>query len=283
VATLLLLIGAFPGVLSAQVTQLGSSGQVGERFKDVPARPTPRLPSGKVNLGAPVGEIGLWLPFHGGSERLVNPDNLSATAAADYAGRPAVSAIPFQPWARALHLDRRSNQLEPHTRCKPSFGPRQFLTPYGVMFLDVPDLQRIFIIDQGGPHTYRTIYMDGRPHPADLLPSYYGHSIGRWDGDTLVVDSRGFSENFWFDRSGLPHTERLHLIERFTRTDSKTMKYEVTIDDPGAYTAPWSAGFVLGWDPSAELFEYICQDNNLASELMVGSHESINRHTIIVP
>src|SRR5574342_541060 len=149
--TLLFLIAVFPCVLSAQIVQLGSSGQVGERFKDVPARPTPRLPDGRVNLGPPPGEIGLWLPFHGGSERLINPDNLTAEAAAQYPGRPTVSAIPFQPWAKALYTDRRSNQFEPHTRCKPSFGPRQFLTPYGVEFVDLPELQRIFIIDQGGP------------------------------------------------------------------------------------------------------------------------------------
>jgi len=263
--------------------QLGSSGQIGLRQQDAQARPTPRGADGKVNLGPFPGETGMWLPFNGGNERLVNPDNITAEAAAQFAGRPKLSEVPFQLWARALYNFRRSNQLEPHTRCKPSAGPREFLTPYGVEFVDMPELQRILIMDQGGPHTFRTIYMDGRPHPKELTPSYYGHSIGHWEGDTLVVDSRGFNESFWFDRGGLPHTEQLHIIERFTRLDSKTLKYEATIDDPGAYTAVWSGGFLLGWDPGQELFEYVCQDNNLAHELMVGEQEFIDRQKMIVP
>jgi len=263
--------------------QLGSSGQVGQREKNTPARPAPRRPDGRVHLGPPPGETGLWLPFNGGSERLVNPDKMTLETSAQYPDRPKLSEVPFQPWAREVHRDRSSNQLEPHTRCKPSGGPRQFLTPYGVEFVEMPELQRIFIMDLGGPHTYRIIYMDGRPHPEHLAPSYYGHSIGRWEGDTLVVDTRGFTEGFWFDRSGLPHTERLRMIERFTRTDSKTIKYEVTIDDPGAYTRTWSAGFLLGWDPQADLFEYVCQDNNIAPDLMVGGREAAGRTSLFVP
>jgi len=271
------------GTVSAQIVQLGSSGQVGERFANLPARPTPRWPDGKVNLGPNPEEIGMWLPFSGATERVINPDNLSADAAAQYPDRPSMSEVPFQPWAKELYLYRRGNQFEPHTRCKPSGGPRQFLTPYGVEFVDLPELHRIFIMDQGGPHTYRTIFMDVRSHPKDLTPSYYGHSIGNWEGDTLVVDTRGYNEAFWFDRTGLPHTERLHTVERFTRKDSKTMKYEITVDDPGAYTTVWSSSFVLGWDPEQELFEYICQDNNLASGLLVGSQNSVDRTSPIVP
>jgi hypothetical protein len=273
----------FTGELSAQIIQLGSSGQVGERFANLPARPAPRMPDGRVSLGPYPGEVGMWLPFSGATERVINPDNLDAAAAAQYSDRPSMSEVPFQPWAKELYLYRRGNQFEPHTRCKPSGGPRQFLTPYGVEFVDLPEIHRIFIMDQGGPHTYRTIYMDVKSHPKDLVPSYYGHSIGRWEGDTLVVDTRGYNEAFWFDRTGLPHTGQLHTIERFTRRDSKTMKYEITIDDPGAYTAVWSSSFMLGWDPEQELFEYICQDNNLASGLLVGSQESVDRTSPIVP
>ncbi len=125
--------------------------------------------------------------------------------------------------------------------------------------------------------------MDVSAHPKDVVPTAYGHSIGHWDDDTLVVDTRGYNEAFWFDRTGLPHTEQLHTVERFTRTDSKTMKYQVTIDDPGAYTETWSSSFLLGWDSEQELFEYICQDNNLATGLLVGSQESVNRNSPIVP
>jgi hypothetical protein len=260
------------------IRQLGSPIEIGARERNTPAKPTPRWPDGRVNLGAPPGQFGLWLPFAGVNERLVQPDTADPQA-----DRPRFRDVPFQIWARAMYNYRIGNQFEPHTRCKPSAGPRQFLTPYGVEFVDMPELKRIFIVDVGGPHTYRTIFLDGRSHPKELTPSYYGHSIGHWEGDTLVVDTRGFNEGFWFDRTGLPHTEQLHMIERFTRTDSKTLQYRVTIDDPGAYTQAWSSSFVMGWDGEQELFEYICQENNLAADLMLGSQEQVDRRREIVP
>ena len=133
---------------------------------------------------------GLWLPVFG----ILDPI------------APAAK-VPFQPWARAVYDDRQKHELEPHTRCKPSGAARQFLTPYGVEFVELPEPQRVYIFDIGGPHTFRTVYMDGRSHPRDFTPTYYGHSIGWWDGDTLVVDTIGYNEAFWLDRRGLPHTE----------------------------------------------------------------------------
>jgi hypothetical protein len=126
--------------------------------------------------------------------------------------------------------------------------------------------------------------MDGREHPKDLEPSYYGHSVGHWEGDTLVIDSVGFNESFWLDRRGMPHTAQLHTIERFTRKDAETIAYEITVDDPGAYTAPWKGGFDLQFDRGVELFEYSCQQANYAVELMVGGERSsIDRTSPIVP
>jgi hypothetical protein len=191
--------------------------------------------------------------------------------------------IPWQPWARGVVADRDANELEPHTRCKPSGVTRPFLTPYGVEFVELQELQRIYIFDIGGPHTYRTIYMDGRSHPANPSPTYYGHSIGWWEGDSLVIDTVGFNEGFWLDRLGSPHTDRLHTLERLTRTDLNVMQYEVTIDDPGAYTKTWKSGFNLRWDPNVELFEYVCQQQNYAHELMLGAHESVDRSSPIIP
>lgn len=279
----LLAITTLAGQSNQPIRQLGANVEIGLRERATPAKPAPRWPDGRVNLGASPGEAGLWLPFHGITERLANPDDIDAEAEKDYAGRPRLHEVPFQPWARALYNFRNGNQFEPHSRCKPSGGPRQFLTPYGVEFVDLPELKRILIVDLGGPHTYRTIYLDRRTHPKDLVPSYYGDSIGYWEGDTLVVDTRGFNEGFWIDRTGVPHTNQLHMIERFTRTDSKTMEYRVTIDDPGAYTETWTTGFLLGWDSQQELFEYVCQDNNLAADLLVGSQDSVDRRRSIVP
>jgi hypothetical protein len=253
-------------------------GERGGGAPAAPAKPTPRKPDGKPVLGTMRGEVALWLPGAGGSERFVAADTETPPP-----GKLRVSEVPWQPWTRAVYEDRVANQLEPHTRCKPSGGPRQFLTPYGVEILEMPELQQILIFDLGGPHTYRVIYMDGRPHPKDFLPTYYGHSTGSWDGDTLVIDTVGFNDKFWLDRQGTPTTEKLHMVEKLTRTDYNTIKYEVTIDDPGAYTKPWTSGFNLRWVAGSELFEYICQDNNYAADLMVGTQEFVDRTSKIVP
>ena len=240
-------------------------GQRGQRGPAVPPRPAPRRPDGRIDLGPLPGEKGLWVA---GITNLRLPEG---------------QEIPYQPWAAALAQYRRQDQLEPHTRCKPSGGPRQHLTPYGVEFVELEDPKRIVIFDVGGPHTFRIIYMDGRPHPKNLVPSYYGHSIGRWEGDTLVIDSVGYNENFWLDRGSAVHTEKLHLTERLTRLDANNIRYQLTVDDVGAYTAPWTGEFNIRWTNGDELFEYICQENNFAPNLMVGTATEVDRTSNIVP
>ena len=185
--------------------------------------------------------------------------------------------IPFQPWARAAYDVRQIDQFEPHTRCKASGVSRQFSTPYGTEFVEVPDLQRLYIMDNGGPNSYRIVYLDGRSFPESLPLTNYGYSIGRWEGDTLVIETRGLNEKFWLDTRGTPHTAQLKFTERITRTDMNTLKYQATIDDPGAYTKPWTTTeFILRWRPGDELFEYICQQFNLGTELMLGSQDEID-------
>jgi len=207
----------------------------------------------------------LW----GGSGRLaINPRS--------YEPRTTLNApihiddVPLQPWARALLDYRHAFFLkdEPYTRCKPSPGPRLWTTAYGFEIVDVPELKSIFILNIAGPHSWRVIYMDGRPHPTgdDLRPTFLGHSVGHWEGDTLVVDSVGFNEKQWFGGS-YPMTDKLHLIERISRPNLKTLSYEFTIDDPGAYTQPWSGKWTItdktasSWLADSEMFEYICQDS----------------------
>ena len=241
-----------------------------ERSRQADAEPVPRLPDGTVNLGITSSEKGVWLPR-------------DRTDLGRRSTLAPVEAIPFQPWAKALYEDRQIHELEPHTRCHPSGAARQFQTPYGVEFVQLPALQRMFIIDIGGPHTYREVFMDGRAHPQNILASSYGHSVGHWEGDTLVVETVGFSERFWIDRTGLPHTERLRTVERFTRLAFDTIKYEILIDDPGVYTRPWSGGFDLRWGPDTEVFEFICQDNNTATELMMKGDEEVSFASRIAP
>jgi hypothetical protein len=233
-------------------------------------KPVPRLPDGTMNLGITSDEKGVWLPR-------------DRTDLGRRSTLAPVETIPFQPWARALYEDRQIHELEPHTRCHPSGAARQFQTPYGVDFVQLPDLKRVFIIDIGGPHTYRVVYMDGQPRRPDDVPSSYGHSVGHWDKDTLVVETSGYSERFWLDRTGLPHTEKLRTVERFTRTDFNTIKYEVLIDDPIVYTRPWSGGFDLRWSADTEVFEYVCQDNNTATEYMMKGDEEVHFRNAITP
>jgi hypothetical protein len=105
-------------------------------------------------------------------------------------------------------------------------------------FLQQPNL--FVILFEGNIHSYRQIFLDRKEHPKELNPSWYGDSIGRWDGDTLVVDTVGFNDRTWFDFAGHPHTEQLHTIERFRRMDLGMIEYNVTIEDPGAYTKPFT-------------------------------------------
>jgi hypothetical protein len=251
-----------------------------------PAKPTPRWPDGTVNWGAPIGEKGLWNVAGGvfADPEAVAPGAPQGRDFDTFPGRPKLNQVPFQPWARAVYDYRQHNQLEPYTRCKPSGAFRQVATAYGTQFVHFPELQQFIIFQTGGSHSFRTIYMDGRSHPKDLAPSYYGHSIGHFEGDTLVVDTVGYNERMWVSNlEGMPHSDRLHTIERFTRTDFNTMTYEMTIDDPGAYTATWKTGWYIRFTPGVESFEFICQDNNKADEMMVGTMGEVDRTSPFVP
>ena len=261
--------GSTQDVVGGGTLQQGRAGG-GRGRQGAPPRIPPRNSSGRVVLmGATPSEKGVWLPTIGITAPIFE--------------RSKIDEVPWQPWARALFVEREKHELEPHTRCKASGMARQFETPYGVEFLELTEEQRLYIFDIGGPHTFRTVYMDGRSHPKDLTPSYYGHSIGWWEGDTLVIDTVGCNERFWMDRRGVPHTDRLHTIERFTRNDYNAIRYEYTVDDPGAYTAPWKGTFNLRWEAGQELFEYVCQQANYAHELMVGTFSEVDRTSPIIP
>ena len=274
-ATLTVLAIAVAGVAVAQPAAqntLGSSSSTvapqQQQRQASAAGPAPVNAAGRVVLGgATPADKGTWTPVFGITDPITPYD-----------------MIPFQPWSKALFDYRQTRELEPHSRCKASGAARQFLTPYGVEFLEMTDLKQMYIFDIGGPHTFRTIYMDGRAHPQDWQATNYGHSVGHWEGNTLVVDTVGYNEEFWMDRRGMPHTDKLHTIERFTRKDEGTIDYRITIDDPGAYTKTFEGGFNLRWNPGEELFEYVCQQANYAVELMVGGGaDSVDRSSVIIP
>ena len=208
-----------------------------------PNRPAPMLADGTVDLS------GVW---SGGGEteigRLLKPGELDTI---------------LQPWARKLMASRHDG-LDPYQYCLPG-GPLRLTGGFAWRFVQHPTVNAkyIFQLQEANAHTYRQIFTDGRKHPEDPSPTWYGHSIGWWEGPTLVVDTIGLNDRFWLDGSGIPHTERLHLIERWTRTSYTTLRREVTIEDPGAYTRPFTVTYTarLG-TPDSEIMEYICIENN---------------------
>ena len=219
------------------------------------SKPIPRLPDGKVDLTGP------WVG--GGTIADIERD-----------GGLKPGELPLLPWAKELR-DKRKSQDDPYTICLPMSVLRT--NPYPWKFANSytsKGLTHIYILHElmdAGAH--RVVYMDGRSHPDDLLPTWLGHSIGRWDGDTLVVDTVGFNDKFWFDRQGTPHTEKLHTIERWQRTNMGTLINTVTIDDPGAFSKPFTVTFPARLAaPSDDLMENICQENNQFG--VAGGHEN---------
>jgi hypothetical protein len=180
-------------------------------------------------------------------------------------GLPKGETVPLLPSARAI-MEKRQSKDDPQASCLPSGVPR--IAPYPWRIVQTPT--HIFFLFEANIHSYRQIFMNGK-HPADPDPTWYGHSIGRWDGNTLVVDTVGFNDRFWFDFKGHPHTEKLHIIERYTRKDVGTLVNQITIDDPGAYSRPFTMTFTATLAPPGdELMEYICSENNQDVEHLVG-------------
>lgn len=232
-----------------------------------PSAPTPRWPDGQPRLGPAPGKKGYWgvasttvMVENKGAKIPMNADGLLINLA------DADRVAPFQPWAKAVYLERQRNLLksDPIARCLPQGGPRQFQMPNGFQFLEQREIGRIMLLLGGGDRNWRVIYTDGRPAvpAAEAVLSYYGTSTAKWEKDTLVVDSAGYSERFWMANGGLPHTEALHLTEKFTRTNYDTLKYEVTVDDPHTYTRPWTASWTIQWVPDKEIEEFFCEDNS---------------------
>ncbi len=230
----------------------GRGGERGAAEKPSAAvEPAPRWPDGHVNLGSTPEHKGYWE---------VRPG---------LGGMPREADVPFLPWSKALYDFRRgkADLYPPLVNCKPSGGPSFFNAP-GFEIVEIPEQKAIYILDIAGAHSWRVVYMDGRPHPSGpgVRPTFLGHSVGRWDGDTLVIDTVGFNEKQWI-AGAFPTTTQLHLTERISRPTLRSLVYEATVDDPGAYTKPWSLKWQITektnskWIDGGEMFEYICQDD----------------------
>ena len=246
-------------VLASAVALLVATMGAEAQWLTLPTPGTPRLPDGKPNLRAPAPKTREGKPDFSG---------IWATPVQKYLNNLAADGVdvPMTAWAQQIYKQRQDNEGRdrPSSTCLPHsvtdfdahFTPRKILqTPTEVVML------------YEGYHTFRQIHTDGRALPKDPEPAWFGYSVGRWDGDTLVVDTIGNHIGTWLDDSGHPHSEALHIIERFRRIDFGHMSVQITIDDPKAYTRPWTVSF--GWDllPDTELLDWVCENNKNAELL----------------
>jgi hypothetical protein len=195
---------------------------------------TPRAKDGKPDL------TGVWNPdgkFSGDFARALKPGE-------------KISVLP----AAEKMMKEAKKKNDPSTRCLPMGVPR--LSTFPEKIVQTP--KEVFILHEGDIHTFRLIYLGDRPHPAELGPSWYGDSIGKWEGDTLVVDTIGFNDRSWLDSVGHPHTEQLHVTERYRRPNAGNLELEVTIEDPGAYAKPFTIAGKFTLVAGKEIKERYC-------------------------
>jgi hypothetical protein len=244
---------------------LAVSTPVAAQWEPWPLKNVPRLANGKVDMAAPArrtpdGRVdlsGFWMP--------TNPVKHLLNLAADL--KPG--SVPLQPWAQKLYEERIDNNAKDHpgVRCWPSGIPEKNNIPDGLKVVQTPDLL-LFLYESRT--IYRQVFTDGRPLPKDAQPAWQGYSVGRWEGDTLVVDTIGQNGKTWLDMRGLPATEALKVTERFRRPTIGNILIDVTIDDPKAYTKPWDVQLSWTLQPDIELIESICEENNKDVPHMVG-------------
>ena len=233
-----------PVDVSAQVDLVkgGKAAPAKGKEDSAPKGPTPRMPDGKVDFNGVYGPANF--AFYGG-------------------------AMPLQPWAQKVYDDRRAglSKDDPEGNCLPAGVPR--ISPFPQKFVQTKDL--FVILDEGNVHSYRQIFLDGRGHGKGLDQLWMGHSTGKWaDNDTLVVDTVGFNDKTWLNGQGLPHTDKLHVTEKYTRPDLGHVNVEITIEDPGALTAPHTFTRSFVFHPEWELLEYVCNEFNIDYDRLVG-------------
>ena len=216
--------------------------------------PTPRTPDGRPDLS------GMWEPE---KNRPCPPTGCFDSNLAEHFMDIAwglKGGLPYQPWAAALVKERwqRNSIDDPGSNCQPMGIIKNHTAPFIKKLIQVPG---VVVILTEREVTYRQIFTDGRPLPVDPQPSYNGYSTGAWDGDTLVVRTSGFRDGIWLDRAGNPITPAATITERFRRKDYGHLEIGVTIDDPKAYTTPWTVTLNQFIVLNTELIDYHCVEN----------------------
>ena len=214
---------------------------------------TPRLPDGKPNLTAPAPRAAAGKPDLSGVWRAASGRYLQNIGA-------DIGELPFHPWAAALWKERSDalGKGRPSERCLPHAIPDNMMvrnSPWKI--IQTPGVT-ILLFEEF--NHWRQIFTDGREHPKENTPSWFGYSVGKWEGDTLVVDTIGFNDQSWLDDPGHPHSDAMRVTERFQRPDFGHLKLQITIDDPKAYTKPWTVNVPFDLFPDTELMESICEN-----------------------
>jgi hypothetical protein len=249
------------------------SAPVSAQWLNYPTAGTPRTPDGKANLSAPAPKAPDGKPDLSGIWEVHEQLSLYGEYKAHFMDlaldlKPAEA--PFQPWAKALSQQRQDTEHkdDPLARCMPPGVPRiNTLGPFKIV--QSPRLV-IVLYETTANSTFRQIFMDGRPLPKDPQPTWLGYSTGTWEGGVLKVDTIGFNDRGWIDTGmGHPQTDALHVVERFRRIDFGHLEISMTIDDPKAYTKPWTANMKADLLPDTELLEMACE-NSRGTEHMVG-------------
>lgn len=224
--------------------------------------PTPRMPDGHVDFS------GVYhAPGYGPGDP---PGKKSRdTTARNIARDLDPSEIPWRPEALAEYKRRAANNQkdDPQGQCLPMGTPRKDPYPWKIVQTE----KLLVILYEGNVHSYRQVFLDGRGHDPNVEQTWWGDSIGRWDGDTLVIDTVGFNDKAWLDGIGHLRTDKAHIIERLSRPELGRLVIDITIDDPGAYTQPWSVTEAAQLAPGWEIAEYVCNENNKDLQHLVGN------------
>ena len=235
------------------------------QWLDYKAPGIPRTPDGKPNLAAPAPRTSDGKPDLSGIWRGPGGGNYDRNVARDL--KPG----DIQPWAEALYQKRVRDMGKdaPRANCLPDPFPYYHVVDLA-RFVQTPGL--IVVLYQGTTNSvHRTIFTDGRKLPVDPNPTWMGYSVGRWEGDTLVVDTAGFNDRGWLDIEGHPHTEALHITERFRRRDFGHMDLEMTIDDPKTFTRPFSMRIDKTLVPDTDLLESVCENDTSVPHMVGGT------------
>jgi hypothetical protein len=226
--------------------------------------PAPRTSDGKPDLS------GLWGNYcqSGGKTVMCAPEIAVPPVFGDI-GRGVKGGLPYQPWAAELVKARKAanGKDDPTTHCLPGGISKLHTSALLRKIVQAPGLI-VFLTERNA--SYRQIFTDGRALPADPNPSWNGYSTGRWEGDALVVESNGFGDGQWLDRAGSPLTGAATMTERFRRPNYGTLEIELTVNDPKAYTRPWTIPLKQSIVLNTELLDYICLENEKDASHLVG-------------